>query len=38
MPDFETLLYEERGGVAWVTLDRPEVHNAFDSRMQRELF
>jgi enoyl-CoA hydratase/carnithine racemase len=38
MSDFETLLYEERDGVAWVTLNRPEVHNAFDSRMQRELF
>jgi enoyl-CoA hydratase/carnithine racemase len=37
MPDFETLLYEERDGVAWVTLNRPEVHNAFDSRMQQEL-
>jgi enoyl-CoA hydratase/carnithine racemase len=35
--DFETLLYEESNGVAWVTLDRPEVHNAFDVRMQREL-
>jgi len=38
MPDCETLLYEERDGVAWVTLNRPEVHNAFDSRMQQELF
>ncbi len=37
MTDFETLLYEEAGGVAWVTLNRPEVHNAFDVRMQREL-
>jgi enoyl-CoA hydratase/carnithine racemase len=34
---FETLLYEERSGVAIVTLNRPEVHNAFDSTMQREL-
>jgi enoyl-CoA hydratase/carnithine racemase len=34
---FETLLYEERDGVAIVTLNRPEVHNAFDSTMQREL-
>lgn len=34
---YETLLYEEAKGVAWVTLNRPEVHNAFDSRMQREL-
>src|SRR5712671_441025 len=37
IPEFETLLYEERDGVAWVTLNRPEVHNAFNSLMQREL-
>lgn len=35
--DFETLLYEEKDGVAWVTLNRPDVHNAFDSTMQSEL-
>jgi enoyl-CoA hydratase/carnithine racemase len=34
---FETLQYEERGRVAIVTLDRPDVHNVFDSRMQSEL-
>jgi enoyl-CoA hydratase/carnithine racemase len=37
MADHETLLYEERNGVAWVTLNRPEVNNAFDPRMQAEL-
>ena len=37
MPDFETLQYEERKRVAWVTLDRPQVHNAFNAQMQREL-
>jgi len=37
IPDFETLGYEEDEGVAWVTLDRPEVHNAFNAVMQREL-
>ena len=37
MPEFETLLYEETDGVAWVTLNRPEVHNAFNLQMQREL-
>jgi len=37
IPSFETLGYEETGGVAWVTLDRPEVHNAFNAVMQREL-
>jgi enoyl-CoA hydratase/carnithine racemase len=34
---FETLLYEEDDGVATVTLNRPEVHNSFDIRMEREL-
>jgi enoyl-CoA hydratase/carnithine racemase len=29
--------YEADGGVARVTLDRPEVHNAFDPAMQDEL-
>jgi enoyl-CoA hydratase/carnithine racemase len=37
IPEFETLQYEERDGVAWVTLNRPERHNAFNSLMQREL-
>ncbi len=37
MQDFETILYEEREGVAYVTLNRPEVHNAFNEAMQREL-
>lgn len=35
--DFETITYEERNGVAYVTLNRPERHNAFNSLMQREL-
>ena len=37
MAQFETLLYEEEEGVARVTLNRPEVHNAFNVQMQREL-
>jgi len=37
MPDYETLLYEERDGVAWVTMNRPDRMNAFNSLMQREL-
>ncbi len=37
MFDFDTLGYEEHAGVAWVTLDRPDVHNAFNLAMQREL-
>jgi enoyl-CoA hydratase/carnithine racemase len=37
MSEFETLKYDEAGGVAWVTLNRPDVHNAFNFRMQQEL-
>jgi enoyl-CoA hydratase/carnithine racemase len=37
LPTYETLLYEEEDGVAVVTLNRPEVHNAFDQQMQAEL-
>jgi len=36
--NYQTLLYEEKNGVAWVTLNRPEVYNAFNAHMQRELF
>ena len=37
MAEYETLSYDERDGVAWVTLDRPDVHNAFNRAMQDEL-
>jgi len=37
VPDFETLLLDIDGGVATVTLNRPEVLNAFDEKMQDEL-
>jgi len=37
MDSFETLLYEERDHVAIVTLNRPQVHNAFNMEMQSEL-
>ena len=37
MPDFETLAYEESDAVAWVTLNRPDVLNSFNTTMQREL-
>jgi enoyl-CoA hydratase/carnithine racemase len=36
-PSFETLLYEESEGVAYVTLNRPKQLNAFNSVMQKEL-
>jgi enoyl-CoA hydratase/carnithine racemase len=35
--NFETLLYEEKDGVAIVTLNRPEVLNAFNQQMQTDL-
>jgi enoyl-CoA hydratase/carnithine racemase len=34
---YETLKYEEDGPIAWVTLNRPEVHNAFDFTMMQEI-
>src|SRR3954464_13394462 len=37
MDNLETLLYEERDGVAIVTMNRPDVHNAFNRLMEREL-
>jgi len=35
--DYETVIYEERDGVAWITLNRPERHNAFNHKMQKEM-
>jgi enoyl-CoA hydratase/carnithine racemase len=37
MAEFETITYEEDDGVAWVTLNRPEVLNAFNHQMEHEL-
>src|ERR1051325_6351682 len=37
MTAYETLTYDERDGVAWVTLNRPDVYNAFNAQMQHEL-
>ena len=37
MGDYETIIYEERDGVAYVTLNRPEALNSFDSTMCREV-
>jgi E-phenylitaconyl-CoA hydratase len=36
-PSFETLLYEVDDGVATLTLNRPERHNAFNTTMAGEL-
>jgi enoyl-CoA hydratase/carnithine racemase len=35
--ELETLTYEQRDGVAVVTMNRPEFHNAFNQVMQHEL-
>jgi len=37
MADWETLLVHNDDGVLWVSLNRPEVRNAINERMQREL-
>lgn len=37
MTEYETILFEVRDGVGIVTLNRPEVHNAFNNAMQAEL-
>lgn len=37
MERFETIIYEEKKNVAWITLNRPEVLNAINSKMRDEL-
>lgn len=37
LPAFETIDVAQRNEVALLTLDRPDVHNAFDEQMVREL-
>ena len=36
-PTYQRLTVERRGSAAWVTLNRPEVHNAFDEALIAEL-
>ncbi len=35
---FDTILFESRNGTAWITLNRPDVLNAYNVRMRDELF
>ena len=37
MPDYQRLSVERRDGAAWVTLNRPDVHNAFNEALITEL-
>jgi len=37
LPTFETLLYSIQDGVLTITMNRPEVHNAFNEQMKKEL-
>ena len=36
--DYHTITVERDGHVAWLTLNRPQAHNAFDPVMQSELY
>lgn len=38
MPSFETILYEKKGAIAYVTLNRPQVLNIYNIRMRDELY
>ena len=37
MPSFQTLLYVIQDGVLTITMNRPEVYNAFNEQMKRDL-
>lgn len=37
MTDSKVILQQDPDGIAWVTLNRPEVHNAFDEGMIQQL-
>ena len=38
MTGFATILFERDGPVAWITLNRPEVLNAYDTHMRDDLY
>lgn len=38
MSDFETIIFEKRGSIAYVTLNRPQVHNAVNLQMRDDLY
>ncbi len=38
MPPFETIIYNKRGAVADIQLNRPHVHNAFNTTMRDGLY
>lgn len=38
MSNFETLIYEKKDNVAYVTLNRPQVFNAYNTQMRDELY
>ncbi|MCZ6789984.1 MAG: enoyl-CoA hydratase/isomerase family protein [Chloroflexi bacterium] len=38
MNGFETIIYEKRGPIAWVTLNRPNVLNVYNTAMRDDLY
>lgn len=38
MGSFETIIYEKKGNIAYVTLNRPQVLNAYNVQMRDELY
>ncbi len=38
MNDFETIIYEKSGPIAWVTLNRPNVLNVYNTAMRDDLY
>lgn len=38
MGGFETIIFEKQGGVCWITLNRPQQLNTYNTRMRDELY